>query len=108
MPIFENQYQAQMNQEERFHFGLIHEGLTLKKCVWRDLECVKKREIVRKNVIWFKLIDFSKNEELTYWNTDSNSIENGLSADYRLQNAVNLGVYQTIESYNFYNDIHAY
>ena len=97
-----------MNWEERFHFGLIHEGLTHKKCVWRDLECVKKREIVRKNVIWFKLNDFSKNEELTYWNTDSNSIENGLTADYRLQNAVNLGVYQTIESYNFYNDIHAY
>ena len=55
-----------------------------------------------------KLNDFSKNEELTYWNTNSNSIENGLLADYRLQNASNLGVYQTIESYNFYNDIHAY
>ena len=59
-------------------------------------------------MIWLKLNGFSKNEELTYWNTDSNSIENGLSADYRLENASNLGVYQTIESYNFYNDIHAY
>ena len=59
-------------------------------------------------MIWLKLNDFSKNEELIYWNTDSNSIENGLSADYRLENASNLGVYQTIESYNFYNDIHAY
>ena len=53
--------------------------------------------------------DFSKNDELTYWNTDSNCIDTAvLSADHRLQNASNLGVYQTIESYNFYNDIHAY
>ena len=53
--------------------------------------------------------NFSKNDELTFWNIDLNCIDTAvLSADYRLQNASNLGVYQTIESYNFYNDIHAY
>jgi len=58
--------------------------------------------------MWFKQNDFSKNENLTFWDTDLNSFEHGILADYHIQNASNLGAYQTIETYNFYNDIHAY